>query len=76
MEFYDTDEFFKGISETSYLAGVITAILNTGVSESFILDYLMNKDSIAHSIKVSEINKEMNIEIAKNQKLTVEKNEL
>jgi hypothetical protein len=36
----------------------------------------MNKDSIAHSIKVSEINKEMNIEIAKNQKLAIEKNEL
>jgi hypothetical protein len=76
FEFYDTEEFYRGIKETSHLAGVITAMLNTGVSEGFVLDYLMNKDSIAHSIKVSEINKEMNIEMVKNQKATVEKMEL
>jgi hypothetical protein len=76
LEDYDLEEFQRGIKETSHLAGVITALFNTGVSESFILDFLMNKDSIEHSIKVSNINKEMNIEVAKNAKLTQEKYEL
>lgn len=76
MEFYDTEEFHKGIKETSYLSGVITALLNTGVSEGFVLDYLLNKETIKHNIKTAEINKEMNIEIAKNQRIVTEKHEL
>lgn len=76
FEFYDDKEFYRGIKETSHLAGVITAILNTGVSEGFVLDYLMNKDSIAHSIKVAEITREMNVEMVKNQKAAQEKYEL
>jgi hypothetical protein len=76
FEFYDTDEFYRGINETSYISGVVTALLNTGVSESFVLDYLLSKDSIAHNIKVAEINKSMNVEVAKNAKLAQEKYEL
>jgi hypothetical protein len=73
---YDVEEFNRGIKETSYLAGMITAMLNVGVSESFVLDYLLSKDTIAHNIKVAEINKETNIEISKNQKATQDKYEL
>jgi hypothetical protein len=73
---YDVEEFKRGIKETSYLAGVITAILNTGVSESFVLDYLLSKETIAHNLKTAEINKEMNIEISKNHKAAAEKYEL
>jgi hypothetical protein len=76
FEFYDTDEFYQGIKDTSHIAGVITALLNTGVTESFVLDYLLSKDSIAHNIKVAEINKSMNVEVAKNAKLAQEKYEL
>lgn len=76
MEWYDTDEFHKGIHEGSYLAGYITSLLNVGVSESFVLDLLMNKETIKHNIEVAKINKEMNIEMSKNQKATQEKYEL
>jgi hypothetical protein len=76
MEFYDTDQFYQGIKDTSHIAGVITALLNTGVSESFVLDYLLSKDTIGHNIKVAEINKDMNIQVAKNAKLTQDKYEL
>jgi hypothetical protein len=76
LEWYESDEFHKGIKDTSYLAGVITAILNTGVDQSFVLDYLLNKETIKHNIEVANINKEMNIEMAKNQKLIADKMEL
>ncbi|WP_310877150.1 hypothetical protein [Priestia megaterium] len=76
MEDYDQDEFHRGIKDSSYLAGQITALLNAGVSEGFVLDFLLNQATIDHNIRAAEINKEMNIEIAKNQRITVEKNEL
>ncbi len=55
---------------------MITALLNSGVDQNFVLDYLLNKQTIEHNIKTAEINKEMNIEIAKNQRLVAEKHEL
>jgi hypothetical protein len=76
FEFYDDKQFYQGIKDTSHIAGVITALLNTGVTESFVLDYLLSKDSIAHNIKVAEINKSMNVEMSKNAKLSQEKYEL
>ena len=76
FEWYDDKEFHQGIKDTSHIAGVITALLNTGVSESFVLDYLLSKDTIAHNIKVAEINKDMNVQVAKNAKLAQEKYEL
>lgn len=75
FEFYDADKFHQGIRDTSHIAGVITALLNTGVSES-LLDYLLSKDSIEHNIKVAEINKSMNVEMSKNAKVAQEKYEL
>ena len=76
IEDYDMEEFKRGLNEASHLAGTITAILNTGVSEGFVLDYLLNKENITHNIKVAEINKEMNIEMSKSQKATQDKFEL
>jgi hypothetical protein len=76
LDEFDAEDFQRGIKDTSYIAGVITAFLNTGVSESFVLDYLLSKDSIDHNIKVAEINKSMNVEMSKNAKLAQEKFEL
>jgi hypothetical protein len=76
MEWYDTVEFHKGIHEASYLAGKITALLNAGVSESFVLDYLLNQATIEHNLETARINKEMNVEVSKNAKVTQDKYEL
>lgn len=76
MEDFDMVEFQKGVHETSYLAGVITALFNSGVSENFVLDYLLNKETIKHNLETARINSSMNIEMAKNQRLQIEKNEL
>jgi hypothetical protein len=76
FEWYDSKSFQKGIDDMSYLSGQITALLNCGVSEDFVLDFLLNKETIKHNIETANINKEMNIEMAKNQRLVAEKNEL
>jgi hypothetical protein len=76
FEFYDDKQFYQGIKDTSHIAGVITALLNTGVSESFVLDYLLSKDTIAHNLEVARINKETNVEVAKHAKLKQEQYEL
>jgi len=73
---YNQELFYKGIDDASYLSGYITAILNTGVSEDFVLNYLLNKDTIAYNIKSIELNNAANIEISKNQKIMLEKQEL
>jgi hypothetical protein len=76
LEDFDVEEFKRGIKDTSYIAGVITAFLNAGVTEGFALDFLLNKETIKHNLKTAEITKEMNIEMSKNQKATAEKYEL
>jgi hypothetical protein len=76
VEQYDLDEFQRGIKDASYLAGTITAILNAGVSEGFVLDYLLNKETIKHNLETARINKDMNVEMSKNHKATQEKYEL
>lgn len=76
FEFYNSEEFYRGISETSYISGVITALLNTGVDQSFVLDYLLNKENIVHNKEIALITKEMNIEMSKSQKATQDKFEL
>ena len=75
-EDYDIEEFERGIKETSHLAGVITAMLNVGVSENFVLDYLLSQATIKHNLKTAELNKEMNVEISKNHKTANDKYEL
>lgn len=76
LEVYDAEEFQRGIDETSYISGVITALLNTGLSEGAVMDYIMNKETIAYNLEATKLNKEMNENISKNQKAIAEKNEL
>jgi hypothetical protein len=76
LEDFDAEEFQRGIHETSYVAGQITALFNAGLSESSVLDYLLSTQTIKHNIEVARINKEMNIEMSKNQKASQEKYEL
>jgi hypothetical protein len=76
FEFFDEKEFYRGIDDTSHLAGVVTALLNTGLSEQAVMDYLLNKATIEHNIRAAEINRDMNVEVARNQRLVAEKHEL
>lgn len=76
LDTYNQELFFKGIDDMSYTCGMITALFNAGCSEDFVLNYLLNKDTIAYNIKSIELNNAANIEISKNQKIMLEKQEL
>jgi hypothetical protein len=73
---FDKEEFVRGIHEASFLAGKVTALLNTGLSEQGVLDLILSQDSIIHNIEVANINKSMNIEVSKNKITSQEKYEL
>lgn len=74
--FENSENFQKGVNDAMYLAGYITTIANTGISSTDVLEFLMNRETIEMNIKLAEINKSANIEVSKNQVLTVEKNQL
>jgi hypothetical protein len=76
FEFYDTEKFYQGIHETSFLAGKITALLNTGLSESSVLDLILSMETVKHNIEVAKLNKDMNVEVSKYAKATQDKYEL
>lgn len=76
FEDYDEESFQKGVDDHSYISGAITAILNTGVSEQFALEYLLNKDTIKYNLEATEINKKLSIDVAKIKRETVERHDL
>lgn len=76
MEDYNMEEFQRGIDETSYLCGQIVSLLNTGVSEQFVSDLILNRETIAHNLETARINKDTSIAVSKNQRVTMEKQEL
>ena len=76
LDTYNEEEFFKGIDDASYNCGVITAMLNSGVSEDFVLTYLINKETIEYNLKTIEMNNATQVEIAKHQKVILEREEL
>jgi hypothetical protein len=57
---YNGEDFSKGVSDNSYLAGCITALTNAGVPASEALSYFMN-------LKLAEVNTKMNKDKCKAQ---------
>lgn len=76
INMYNDELFTKGINDTSYVGGMITALFNVGMNSEEILTYLMNEKTIEYNLKVTELNNATQIEIAKNQKVMMEKEEL
>lgn len=76
FEFYNEEQFYKGIEDISYICGQITALFNVGLSEQAVMDFIINKENIKYNSEANIVNKEMNIEIAKQQRIVAEKHEL
>lgn len=76
LDTYDEDKFFNGIDDASYLSGYITGLLNAGVSEDFVLTFLINEKTIEYNLKTIEMNNATQVEIAKHQKVILEREEL
>ena len=76
IDTYNQELFFKGIDDASYESGYITGLLNTGMNTEEVLTYIINKQTIEYNLKSIELNNATQIEIAKNQKVLLEKEEL
>jgi hypothetical protein len=74
MSDYDQDEFTRGIKDASYISGFFSACKNSGMYSADIISILLNRETIEHNLKTANINKEMNIEMSKNQSIQVDKN--
>lgn len=62
---YNIQEFDRGMDDTSYIAGVFTALINAGFSQQQAFEYIVNIHNTKHAEKIAEIDKEKAIEMAK-----------
>lgn len=73
---YDKNEFEKGIRSMSFLAGELTALLNTGITKEDAVTILVNKDNIEHAQKLQQMINENNIKVVEKQAEKVQNQEL
>lgn len=73
---YDEDNFQEGLDDISYVCGMITGLINTGLSPQDALGYVMNGEILMNNVEISKINKEASIKVAKEQAIMVDKNSL
>lgn len=73
---YDKDEFQKGLKSMSFIAGQLTALLNTGISKEDSVTILVNRDNIRHAQKLQQMINDNNIEMAKIQSVKLEQQTL
>lgn len=73
---FNKNEFQRGLDEISYVCGMLTGLMNIGLNSVDALNYLVNIKVLENNIKVSEINKEASIDVAKETSLQIEKNSL
>ncbi len=60
---FDKANFQKGMKDASYLCGMLTALMNVGISAVDALAYCMNESTMDNNIKLNEMVNE--VEMAK-----------
>jgi hypothetical protein len=73
---YDKEQFKRGLSDSSYQAGIFTGLINAGIGYRDAIDYIFTKMSFDMNIKVAEINGKATIEAAKNSTVAIEKQQI
>ena len=73
---YDSEEFKKGLKEGSRLAGFITSLLNSGLTNQMAIDYIMNKEVLESNNRTSELNAKTQIKMTELQSIISEKNQI
>lgn len=73
---FDEKEFQKGIKEISKVCGVITGLINVGISPNNALDYVINKETIEHNQKLNKDTINGNKEIAQVQQVQIQSQQL
>ena len=75
---YNLECFQTGINKVSEICGMITALVNVGITPSNALSYISNenmfKDSLEHEKDIASIQSKTNIECAKYDNVSMQKN--
>jgi len=69
----DKNEFMRGLKDSSYVSGIYTGLLNSGISVEDAVEIVIGKLNIEHSLEVAKINANASIESSKNATLVKEK---
>ena len=71
---YKTEEFQEGINEMSKKCGMITALINCGITPDMAFSYFIEKETMEYNLKLAEMKNKTDIECAKNIEANNEKN--
>ena len=69
----DNEEFMRGLKDSSYVCGMYTGLLNSGISVEDAIEIVIGKLNIEHSLEVVKINASASIECSKYATLVKEK---
>jgi len=72
----DSDEFKKGLKDSSYYSGFYTGLINSGISMDDSITLILNKMNVDHSVQITNINANASIEASKNATILKEKDML
>lgn len=65
-ESIDVENFRDGIEDYSFVCGAITALCNVGLTPTEAIEFISNRETIEHNIKVTEMSAKASIEASKN----------
>ena len=72
----DSDEFKRGLKDSSYYSGFYTGLINSGISMDDSITLILNKMNVDHSVQITNINANASIESSKNATILKEKDML
>lgn len=61
----DAEDFQKGLDNISFVCGQVTGLINIGFTPSQALEYVINLETIAHNLDVTNIGAKASVECAK-----------
>lgn len=69
---YDKDEFVKGVKSMSFMAGQLTALINSGITKEDAVTILVNKDNINHAKMIQQMINDNNVQVAEKQSIRID----
>lgn len=73
---FNEKRFQKGIDDISYVCGIITGLINVGVTAVDALAYVMAEHSLENNIEINKIASDAEVEKSKIKNLQSDKNDL
>jgi hypothetical protein len=73
---FDKDEFKRGLKEGSYVAGLFTALINSGIDLESATTFILNNQNIEMNTEITKIQTNAQIEASKNKSVVIESQQL